>query len=918
MSYNQPVTAIVLGHGVLFSEIQAVVADYAALGQTRRSLWVDTASAVATDAVVTINQDTNFAAVDTALRDVTGVCVVVALEELTETPDYQRVDEWLSVIESRLPGRVSRVRVLLPQLPHQDVSPQPREGWSTIALAPEDSDSPLAAVIPVRRDNGVVAAARVFAPTLLSLLGLWRASTSVPVLDSSGYAISTGSGSFFRLARAHHRSMDASEVEAKLLLEVVDTQRSLPLTQFADGRQAVYQPNPQATGFEFSQALLRKHSTSLLTPVQQEVSTTSFQQSGFAALKSFLKEYFRAVVGNPRMWGHSLSSGTSEAIAGALQRGLYGDKSVVEVIVGNSSGRPTSVAQLDRSAELIQAKTVESGLRVEPAPVLSGLWDDYCRAALTLVDGADRLPEPLRGPMDNNHNPAIVRKGEQAVPDVDDAFAGYHPILHDIAGMTQEQATVLPFDVDRAQYYENELNYAASHSTDTAIMKLREEFFAWKERVSQSFAWSMGHNLLHLLSIARGNTKNAWQRLESAQQEFNSVRRRDFEKENRRLAATLGALTLTWLLSVLVVVYLTVRYYRPDWRFFASNWPGLDWRWGVLCFFLVTLIIVAIQMLIFMKARRGIIDERERLKRLEANLEISLKNYNNAVADVRKITAAYAQFLSWSTLLGRVISRPFGKPEISQEVLPMPHSGLPRSTQIGRAIVAPDAMITLVNDVRAKVYRPSWAENAFNDFITDVFTVIQQREGTKPVRLAELYGQAGKNSHSALDRLTSWAVGPELESRDRMKHQWEQAITEPGVISRLDHALDTVAYYENGQAKETTKAKFLGQLKETDSQQTQFSTAAVTAAGASHNATTIDPEWSVTDNKEPSADNLTQSVTVVQFGPAVSLDYLKEAKEDTAGVNADFGSETLGDFSLEEKPTTGFGDFDFHSFDGLV
>ena len=59
-------------------------------------------------------------------------------------------------------------------------------------------------------------------------------------------------------------------------------------------------------------------------------------------------------------------------------------------------------------------------------------------------------------------------------------------------------------------------------------------------------------------------------------------------------------------------------------------------------------------------------------------------------------------------------------------------------------------------------------------------------------------------------------------------------------------------------------------------------------------------------------------MTVVQFGPAVSLEYLKEAKEDTAGINPDFGSETLGDFSLEEKTKTGFGDFDFHSFDGLV
>lgn len=918
MSYNQPVTVIILGHGVLAAEIQAVMADYSALRQTRRWLWADTNSSVAAHSVQIISETSSFTGIDTALREVTGVCLVAALEEVGEATDHSKVDEWLSAVESRLPGRVSRVRILLPRLPHPAAMPKSREGWATIALAPEDSDSPMSAISPVNRDAGATAAARVFAPTLLSLLGLWRASKSVPVLDDAGRAISTGSQSSFRLARAHHRSVDASEVEEKLLREVVDTSRNLPLTQFADGRQAVYLPNPQATGFEFSQALLRKHTASLLTPMQPEVAGSTIKQSGFAALKSFLKEYFRAVVGNPRMWGHSLTSKTTETIAGALQRGLYGDKSVVEVIVGNTSGRPASVAQLDRSAQLIQAKTQESGLRIEAAPTLSGLWEDYCQSALTLIDGADRLAEPLRGPMDNNHNPAIVRRGEQAVPDSSDAFDGFHPVLDDIAGMTKEQATILPFDVDRAQNYENELNYAASHSTDSAIMKLREDFSQWKNRVSQSFAWSTGHNLLHMLDIARGNARNAWQRLDSAQAEFAGVQRRDFEKENRRLAATLGALSLTWVLSVLVVVYLTVRYYRPDWRFFASSWPGLDWRWGLLYFFIITVVIVAIQMLIFMRARRGIIDERERLKLLEANLEVAVNNYHNSVSDVRKITAAYGQFLSWSTLLGRVIARPFGKPTINQEVVPIPRSGLPRSTQIGRAVVAPDAMITLINDVRAKVYRPSWAEKAFNEFITDVFAVIQQREGTNPVRLAELYGQAGYNSQSTLDRLVNWAVGPELETRDQMKRHWEQAILEPGVINKLDQALDTVSSFENQQPKETSKGQFFGQLKDINWQQTQFSNAAVTAAGASHNATTIDPALSVVDLKDPSSDNLTQSVTVVQFGPAVSLEYLHDPQLGTPLAEPHFDFTEPSEFSLDKEPKTGFGDFDFHSFDGLV
>ncbi len=922
MSYNQLANVIFLGHGVLFEEIEAVITDYSALGQTRSSSWIDTSSSTTDRSVKLVTNSPQLVDLDTALRQVTGITVVVALEELDDaiTTDYRQVDAWLAAVESRVPGRVSRVRVLLPRLPHQVAEPMHREGWATIAVAPEDSDSPLASISPIGRDAGISGAARVYAPTLLSLLGLWRSANHVPVLDAEGRAISTGSESTFRLARAHHRSVDASEVEAALLAQVVDISEHMPQTQFADGRQAVYLNDPKSTGFEYSRQVLRKHSPSLLTPMEPEAGRTTIQQSGFAAVKSFLREYFRAVVGNPRMWGQSLSSKTAETVAGAIQRGLYGEKSVVEVVVGSASGRPASIEQLRHNAQLIQARTQESGLRIEPEPVLSGLWQDYCKAALTLVDGADRLPEPLNGPMDNSRNPAIVRRGEQAVPDVSAAFDGFHPILDDIAGMTPEQARILPFDVDRAQYYEDELNYVASHSTDSAVMKLREDFQAWKNRVSESFAWSTGVNLLHLLQLARGNARTNWEKLGQAEAELAAVKRRDFADENRKLAKTLAGFSMAWLLLVLLIAYCTVRYYRPDWRFFLPNWQGLDWRWCLLSLFVVTVVIMGIQMVVFMRARRGIIDEQERLQRLETNLQVALRNYNNSVGDVRKITGAYGQFLSWSTVLGRTIARPFGNPTITQQVLPIPHSGLPRSTQIGRAVISDNAMTTLVNDVRAKVYKPSWAEEAFGQFITDVFEVIRQREGTNPIRIAELYGQAGHGSHSTLDRLSMWAISPDLDSRNQLKAQWERAIFDPAIIRRLDQALDTVEFYESGQLRQVSKSHFLAALRDINWQQVRFSNAAVTSAGVSRNATNIDPDLSDVEGKDPNSTNLTQAVTVCQFGPAVSLTYLRneDATHPKSDPQPNFSFEEPSEFRLDDNQNPTFGDFDFGNFNGLV
>ena len=96
---------------------------------------------------------------------------------------------------------------------------------------------------------------------------------------------------------------------------------------------------------------------------------------------------------------------------------------------------------------------------------------------------------------------------------------------------------------------------------------------------------------------------------------------------------------------------------------------------------------MGIQMQIFMRARRGIIDEIERKKLLESNLTIASDNYLNANNDVVRIASAYYQFLSWSTLLERVISQPFDKPHKETSAPPIPTDGMPRSTQLGRAVV---------------------------------------------------------------------------------------------------------------------------------------------------------------------------------------------------------------------------------------
>lgn len=926
MSYNGNANVIFLGHGSVFEEIRSHVADLVAMNQVRRSFWIDTNTDLV-DSVVRVLEyqedgSQKFIDLDQALRGITGVKLVVALDALDGSTDlFTTLDKWVYTIETRVSGGVAKVRALVPRLPlnHTTVAWEQWNSWSTIAVAPEDSDSPYSSASPINRIADPFAAAKVVAPTIVSLAGLWSSSTSVPLLDAAGQAISSGQNGSFRLARAYHRSVDALEVEEKLLERVVDISGQLPLTNLADGRQAVY-INDASPVNEYAELLLRQHHSSLLSAMKPENSQGTIQQEGFAALKSFLKEFFLTVIGTPTMWKQALTNTVSEQVAKNIQNGLYGEKSVVEVVIGNSSGKSVSLAKLQNSSLTIQERrTRQQGFVVEPPPSLSVLWEGYTNAALTLVDGADRLQDELAGPRDHNGNPAIVRRGIDSVPDIADSFDGYHPVLADISGMSPEDSKVLPFDVYGAQRFKSELDHALSQTADASVMRVNNEFAAWKEKMSTSFAWRTGEKLLYLLEQAQTNARKSWYRLGELQHYLKELTERDYEAENRQLAKKLRIFTGVWAILFLIEMYCTIRYYQPDWRFFLPNWEGIDWRWALLLIFLTTIIILLIQMQIFMQARRGIIDELERKKLLETNLDIASDNYFAANNDVVRIASAYYQFLSWSTLLGRVIARPFGKPRREASAPPIPTDGMPRSTQLGRAVVDDNAMVSLVNDVRSKMFQTSWAGSALTSFVDDVFAVIKQKEGVNPSRLKELYGQPGFRSNSTLDRLCSWAVGSEMESRDQIYENWEKAISDPSVIAHIDQALNTVEYFEDNQLKRMPREQFLIALQQTDMGQARFSNASVTPVGVNRGATDVEPSASSTDAKGPSSANLTRFVTVSQFGPAVPLSYLvgEDALRSAAPVEFQVPEQPNGHmdpFGLRHNAPS----FNFDDSDGTI
>ena len=136
MTYNGNANVIILGHGSVFEEIRSHVADLVAMNQVRRSFWIDTATGLSDAAVRVLEYRGSgsqaFINLDQALREITGVKLVIALDTLDDISDRQfdALDTWTYAIETRVSGRVSKVRLLVPRLP----CPPPR--WTGIGGAP--------------------------------------------------------------------------------------------------------------------------------------------------------------------------------------------------------------------------------------------------------------------------------------------------------------------------------------------------------------------------------------------------------------------------------------------------------------------------------------------------------------------------------------------------------------------------------------------------------------------------------------------------------------------------------------------------------------------------------------------------------------------------------------------------------------
>ncbi|AGP29782.1 hypothetical protein [Corynebacterium terpenotabidum] len=887
---------IILGHGLVADQIRRNLTDLASLGLIDPFTWVDPVLSETGTTVRRIGPDgQQVLSIDRALRAVGGVPLLIALDiedDTTAGLDMASVDRWTGSIEARLSSSPARVRILLPRLPRGGRVPEPSQSWpTTVAIAPEDSEAPDSPLSPVQRAGDPTEVAKVAAPTLCGLTGLWASADSCALLDDSGHPISTGGAYKVRLARAYHRTIDASAVEDQLRRTATDISTRLPQPVTPDGRQADHMGAQDAVPEALAHRLLHQYHGSLATPMQPEATPGSTHKSGIQAMTAFLRDYFSKGLGTPASWYRAAKVSARSSFDKQVQNSLYGADSPVRIISNPAAG-PAQDLNLERMAEAAERHRQQAaahGLRVGEAPQLGDMWTAYRNVALTLVDGAERQQGALETPKDAFGNRKIVEQGWMSVPDVDDSFRGFHPLLGQQFGYSQEDAVVPPFDAVKAWDYEQKLNFVAGQTREPAIRQLQQQFTKWKETASRSFAWHTGHGLRLLIGESLDNLKFQVHRLDTNAAGLAQLQARDTSSLNRDYQVTTRVLLGLEFALLLAMVLSVVVHAMPSWQ--LTFFKGIPWHWAVLWFVLGTLIFMGIHMASYAKARRGVEAYLQQVHLLQRNLKITQDNVQQGMENLYRQLGAYQQLLSWSTLLGRAISRPLGRDTSTAVGLESPSSGLPLSTGIGQATIPDDDLGPLVNTVRQEIFPPHWAENAFNRLLADTTANREHLTGEHSPTMTQLAGQSGTGTGSGLDKLSRWAVGPEMDNRDHSRERWSEVVATPSIARQLSQRISTVEFFHDGRRTSTTTERFLSTLRGENPASGSFLQDAVSAIAVNEGATSMDAavcrlDLSADRDDAPAAASgwgsapvdapgtLTRSATLVQFGQATELKYL--------------------------------------------
>ncbi|WP_448852103.1 hypothetical protein [Corynebacterium sp. 335C] len=924
-------SVFLLGSGPGAAAIRATLTDLAALGLIDRFHWLDAAAGPGTVATITpadggghaVREDGVARTLDAERPD---RALLIALDEQDDrgsTIDPSSVDAWTRAIDGGLSCDVHRIHLVLTRLELPAEEPVRLPAYPRLVLSPEDSLAPGEPVTAQRRADGPDALARYAAPAIAGLAGLWRGSAAVPVIDGADGPIGTGDPGHVRLVRVFHRRIDTTTVEDALRARAIDVTGGLPQPAQSGPVQV------QVGGYDEEMVDLvvgtftRETHRRVLSGLRPYEDAGSSTIGADAAVDAFLSDFFGFVVGKPSDWGRAVAGDAGRGYARAVQRALYGDDSRVEVMVGSHSGKGGrgSVDDIGRASASFRHEFEETdgrALTVGPETVTADVWQAYVDTAMTMIDGHDRAQSNGNGagmPVNvrNSDGPVVVSRPDLVVPDPSEAFDGSNRMLERLAGASLRETTVAPYDPYGAARYAETLTWAAGQNTDKGIQDLNRRFAAWRERHSRSFAWRFGEAISGMIDEAQ-------ERMDWARAEFEdaSARLEEAERGDRgdlSLSGKLRGLWIIWGVATLAIAYMTAAWHWAD----ASgdrpltfgDWlpPALRWNHGLFWLAVTTFVVLGAGMVTYAKVTKELRARDERRRELAHRHEVASHNVVAAAADVEKCAHAYNQFLSWSAIIGRVVSRPYGAAGGSASRVRLPQEGLPRSTALAEVPVDGAFVDDSVRGVRAGLFPGSWAQARLDAYVGAARRRAEE-SGMPLPSFGGLAAQAGHGSGSSLDRLARAILADDADRDRGFASEWRAAMERfarsggagrlrSGLTTHVDGAPRTVAYddFVRGVASaDAAGAPGTGFLHE-----------AMSELGAVRGGVRVDPAASHVVRGaagDGPGGALSEGVTLVQYGPSVPAEYVtrRDSADDPAaggGRGPGAGDLGLGGFRLD-------------------
>jgi hypothetical protein len=602
-----------------------------------------------------------------------------------------------------------------------------REGWHNLVLSPEDAQGPGLGHWILEPSVDAIDIGAYAAATVCGLTGLWAQVDAAPLDD-----VPPLPGRTVRVVRAFYRKLDAQEVEERVREGVTSMAEGLPRPRQGNARSE-YLPDLDSAARQLAQRFWERHA-GVLNSGREELPRAAVPPIGAREALSMFFRFLVATIANaPGHWYATVIHRASLEAASRLQRALFGTTPAAAVVVNGvrADGEPLDWQDLSVASTQLSEVVRAEGVIVQPgADQLADVWREYVWTALTLADAGERVPG--LGPVETGLNRAVARDSADIVPGPDAAFTGLPPGLQ-----AADEPPLVPVDVLAGQHARARLSTAiergeAGLAADQALAALDQ----WRNRYQSTFGVRVGEVLARAVNDRAAEVRELLTKLDEAARRPEMTS--ELQRKQRRLALAMRILFAVLLVVLAVLIVLGVRdTIEPLTTLLSCVGAIVVWTGATFA--------------LFVAQQRNLFAELHRRRTAASETEINERNLARAVADLRRSTQAYGQFLEWSKALAVVLERPFGDPPARRRTDDLVVAGMPLSTRLGVAHPAEETVTEAVRQLRQDHFRFGWLSGVWDEVLGEA----HRRIGNDDLRddPQRLYGEPSGASFA----LSRWA-----------------------------------------------------------------------------------------------------------------------------------------------------------------